>query len=81
MLSIDSLQQNLTGIGSSLTNIGNVYLDRSDYAMAIDYYKRALDIAEKLNDVPRHISVLNNLGLAYHWISDFEKTSGSFITK
>jgi tetratricopeptide (TPR) repeat protein len=34
----------------TLANIGNVYLYRGDYLRAIDYYRRALELAYEIND-------------------------------
>jgi len=48
-----------------LANIGNVYLHREDYLRAIDYYRRALDLAREIKDPVSIQKWSYNMRLAY----------------
>lgn len=48
-----------------LANIGNVYLHRCDYLRAIDYYRKALEMAREINDPVSIRKWSYNIRLAY----------------
>jgi tetratricopeptide (TPR) repeat protein len=48
-----------------LANIGNVYLHRRDYLTAIDYYRRALELAHEIKDPVSIQKWSRNIWLAY----------------
>ncbi|NUO01329.1 MAG: tetratricopeptide repeat protein [Saprospiraceae bacterium] len=54
--------------------IGNIYNTHSDYATSIDYYLRASNLAEKLND--QKLILKSNLGLgnAYLGLKEYDKS-------
>ena len=70
-LAEDALQQSLAmhrkfgdqyGVASNLLKLGNISLDRSQYALARSQYEESLTIYRALN-MPEHVaSALNNLG-------------------
>jgi len=49
----------------ALANIGNVYLYRRDYLTAIDYYRRALELAKEINDPVSIEKWSHNIRVAY----------------
>jgi tetratricopeptide (TPR) repeat protein len=48
-----------------LANIGNVYLHRGDHLTAIDYYRRALELAREIKDPVNIRKWSYNIRLAY----------------
>jgi len=51
-------------------NIGNVYLDRGDYLTAIDYYRRALELAREIQDPVSIEKWSYNIRLAYRKLKE-----------
>ena len=49
----------------ALANIGNVYLHRGHYLTAIDYYRRALELAREIKDPVSISKWSHNIRLAY----------------
>ena len=49
----------------ALANIGNVYLHRGHYPTAIDYYRRALELAREIKDPVSISKWSHNIRLAY----------------
>lgn len=48
-----------------LDNMGNVYFRQGNYARAIDFYKKALDIQRANNDRIGMLNTITNIGIAY----------------
>ncbi|MFT4526099.1 MAG: adenylate cyclase [Bacteroidia bacterium] len=61
------------GIAASLSNIGIIYNDQSDYPKALDYYQRSLVIREEIGDKKGIAGSLNNLGIIYQVQGDSPK--------
>ncbi|MEW5858249.1 MAG: CHAT domain-containing tetratricopeptide repeat protein, partial [Cyanobacteriota bacterium] len=51
--------------GSILNNIGGVYEDREQYAVALEYYQQALATVKQIDDKVLEGVTLNNIGLVY----------------
>ena len=62
-----------TDLSTTLTNIGNVYATQGDYALASDYYLRALAQIERSGRADMVTSVYNNLGQLYSSTFDYTK--------
>lgn len=54
------------GIADASTNVGYVYLVRSDFAKALEYGTRSLAIREELGDKKGVAIALNNIGSGYY---------------
>jgi CHAT domain-containing protein/tetratricopeptide (TPR) repeat protein len=51
--------------GAILNNIGGVYEDREQYAVALEYYQQALATVKQIDDKELEGATLNNIGLVY----------------
>ena len=58
---------------ATLGSMGIVYDEQSNYPAALDYYFRALKIAEITGDKKRNATALGNIGLVYAEQSKYEK--------
>jgi tetratricopeptide (TPR) repeat protein len=66
-------------IAQSLGSLGLVYSEQSDYPKSLDYYFRALNIAEELKDHRRISSWYGNVGLVYMEQSNYDKALEYFF--
>lgn len=62
--------------GFVLHQLGNVYLNKAKYPMALYYYQQSLSIREKINDIRGLSATFNNMGLIYFYLG---KTDSSFF--
>ena len=78
---ISLLQRSLTlyeeaeegeGYLATQTNLGNIYQKLGDYPAAIDCYVKAMEMAERRNDLRRVATIRNNLGNVYQYEGDTE---------
>lgn len=53
------------GKTSSINRIGLIKLDRADYKEAVDYFLKALTIAEEKNNYTEMAYIYNNIGISY----------------
>lgn len=53
-------------------SLGNVYINKSDFSKALDYYFRALKIDESLKDKKDIAKISANIGSIYYGIHDFK---------
>jgi len=58
---------------------GVSWVNRSDFNQTLDYYNRALDIAEKMGEPHALGVVYNNLGSLYHTMADYPKALDHYI--
>ncbi len=58
-------------MASTLSNIANVYSDRSEYDQALSLFKQASDIHERLNDQRGLAADYNNIGLIYDELGNY----------
>lgn len=58
-------------LGTSLSNMGLIYENNGDYAKAIDYHTRSLEIDEELGKKSGVITSLNNIAIIYQKQGDF----------
>ncbi len=68
---------NIAGIYS---DIGNIYYKEKTYSKALEYYRKAYDIAVKINDPDAYGFSLNNIGLVYYQL-DSEAQAIEFYKK
>jgi tetratricopeptide (TPR) repeat protein len=92
-LKIDEELGNKNGAGIDFGNIGNVYNDQaiiaesrqnivgsdSLYKQALDYYSRALKIAEELGNKYLAANWRGNMGIIYCQKGDYQKASDCFV--
>ncbi len=52
---------------------GNIHSDKGENKEALDYYKKAMNIAEELGDRKRVAIVKNNVGLIYKGLGNYEE--------
>ncbi|GAB1431218.1 hypothetical protein MASR2M18_20530 [Ignavibacteria bacterium] len=72
-LSISTRNGYLDDEYSSLVNIGNTYSGLEQYPQSIEMYLRALDAAERLDDLHLKGKVYNNMSIIYARIGDKER--------
>jgi len=53
------------GIGKSLNNIGNVYMNKENYPKALRYFTESLEVKKEVNDQIGQVSSYLNLGELY----------------
>src|ERR1051325_1150778 len=58
----------------TLCNMGNVFIALGDYPVALDYYLRALKLAESLNNKAEIARDLGNIGVVYSYEGDYSET-------
>ena len=58
--------------GYSLLNMGSLYLNKSDYKIAISYLYDALEQAKKINDSSLIASVRLNIGVINYYYKDYD---------
>jgi tetratricopeptide (TPR) repeat protein len=62
----------LLGEGRVLNNIGNLYR-YNDYDMSLEYFNKALTIAQKISNTPLIAAIYLNIGTVYyHWNSYYQ---------
>ncbi len=59
------LMQDTVNVAFALRELGSVCLYMNQPDQTFDYFKRALDLAEKIRNKPLQVAVLNDLSLAY----------------
>jgi len=55
------------------TNLGNVYIRIGEYAKALRYYEKALEIYDTITDLPGQGKVLSNMGDVALRLDDYDK--------
>ena len=65
----------LTGYWGLLKNMADVYHDRGEYAKALGYYEKALEISERVlgSDHPLRATINNSMALTYKEQGDYAK--------
>ncbi len=66
------------GIARSLRMLGYYSYIVADFLAAVDYNQKAMKAAETLNDKKLEGSILNNMGLVYSELSQFDKALDSY---
>jgi tetratricopeptide (TPR) repeat protein len=66
-------------IANSYNNIGIIYKHQDNYPIAIDYYFKALEIADELKDESREAIFLGNIGVIYGMQNNFSKANEYFF--
>jgi tetratricopeptide (TPR) repeat protein len=64
-------------MGLSLINLGTIYYDRKEYALAIQHVNRAMFILNKMNDANGLGDAYNLLGLIYREQRNYNKAASS----
>ncbi len=63
----------LRRMGDALSNLGTVFLDRSEYDKAIEYYEKSKKIAEEINNKFDYGRSVSNLAIVYHDMGEYDK--------
>lgn len=63
---------------NAYTIFGIVNKNRGYYVTSLDYYLKALDVAEQINDNPRRSACLNNIGSVYQLQGNYEQAINYF---
>lgn len=63
----------LSGVGDSLLNIGNVYYSLGEYQKALEFYQQSLLIKKEIKDQVGVGNSLQNLGNVYRGLGDYQK--------
>ncbi len=66
-------QKGKKSLGEVFNNLGYLYDNQKNISKGLEYYYKALKIAEETNDKPSILSILNNIGLAYEKIAEYTK--------
>ncbi len=62
----------------TLTNIGHLYTETSNYEKALDYYFQALDLLPHAPDAHVHSTLLRSIGSVYEYLQEFDKAIDFF---
>ncbi len=65
--------KNNSGIARCYISFGVEEYDKKDYNKALDYYLKAIEIADEINDVPPYCIAMGNCGIVYTDLDEFEK--------
>ncbi len=83
---IDSLENKLNNLqlppeerASTLSNVGSLYFKNQNYPQAINYKKQALTVYQALDDDQNAIAHLEQIGVIYSLVSDFENSLKFFL--
>lgn len=60
-------------IASAYLNIGNIYIGKKNFSLALDYYNRSQKLFVKLNDPVNLIICLQNVGGLYYKLNQYDK--------
>jgi tetratricopeptide (TPR) repeat protein len=63
----------------ALIRLGDYYSDKGEYNRAIDYYKKALQLAREIDNTGHLLRTLNNLAGEYAYIGDYAKALSGFL--
>ena len=55
-------------------NLGLVYIEKYNHAVALSYFHKAIAVSEKANDIDGLSSTYNNIGNLYSEITEFQKS-------
>jgi tetratricopeptide (TPR) repeat protein len=65
-------------VASLYGNLGNVYLEREDFASADEHYRKALEIAEQLGLLESMATQHGNLGVVFHARGDLDNAKEQY---
>ena len=57
----------------TLTNIGHLYTETSNYEKALDYYFQALELLPHTPDAHVHATLLRSIGSVYEYLQEFDR--------
>ena len=60
-------------IASAYLNIGNVYQRKKNFNASLDYYNKSRDLFVKINDPVNPIIILQNIGVMYYKLKQYDK--------
>ncbi|MDB5144167.1 MAG: tetratricopeptide repeat protein [Mucilaginibacter sp.] len=60
-------------IASAYLNMGNVYYWKKNFSRSLDYYNKSRDLFTKLNDAVNSIIILQNVGVIYWKLKQYDK--------
>ena len=67
--------KNKIGEMNTLYNFGYFYGSSENFALAKDYFVKAMPIAIELNDLERLSGIYNNIGLMYQYLGMYDKSN------
>ena len=62
------------GMRGAYNTLGNIHVDLSDNAKAIEYHQRSLNIGLEMNDMKSVAASYNNFGIIYFNLADYPKS-------
>jgi len=60
-------------IANAYLNIGNVYQRKKNFNASLDYYNKSRDLFVKINDPVNPIIILQNIGVMYYKLKQYDK--------
>lgn len=70
---------NTRGVAVAYTNFNNIYLNKSNYPLSMEYGLKALKIFEQINDRKAMASVYGNIGVIYFDQGDTEQALKNYL--
>jgi tetratricopeptide (TPR) repeat protein len=77
-LKIYEARRDKRGIGTSYTNVGNIYREQKEHEKALDYYSRALQIFIEIGHQQGIAACYSNIGIVHFNSRSFEKAFENF---
>ncbi|MBU0764604.1 MAG: tetratricopeptide repeat-containing sensor histidine kinase [Bacteroidetes bacterium] len=68
----------MTDLSGCYNTLGIIYWNTGDYALAVNYYKKALTIDEKTGNLQAMSDCFNNIGLIYNDMGDYLQATEYF---
>lgn len=68
-------EERLTG---AYSNLGSVYYDNGNFALALKYYRKAFDNAVRFRQKDNQLILLNNIGVAYKSVGLYQQALDAF---
>jgi CHAT domain-containing protein/tetratricopeptide (TPR) repeat protein len=68
----------LTGFGTAHALQASIFYERKEYSLAVNYYSKAIEYFENLNDSFNVSLILNNLGVVYRDLGNYSQALSSY---
>ena len=76
---IDGSSTYQVGLLNSLTNLGEFYIQFSNYDLALSFLFKALNSLEKFENPPATASILNSIGVTYGFLGEYGEALEYFL--
>ncbi|MGB6084170.1 tetratricopeptide repeat protein [Moheibacter sp.] len=73
LLMLAKKAKNRKAESKAYNNIGNIFLDQSNYVQALKYHNLSLEISQELKDELAIASAYNNIGLLHYYKGDYKE--------